>query len=162
MDIDEQKFEKVKKEAKDFYDKICAVRCPYLKEDVHFNEEGFGHLLSKSWNRGRSKIEQYIRLRLLPKVVEIIKISHTLQEFEENQMFVRQKINSRWENRFKIVRYYVFIALIKEHNIRFKIIVKQIEGGVPFFWSVYPSWRTETTSNGGKRKVFYSGNLEED
>ncbi len=162
MEFDIEKFEKVKKEAKEYYDKLGVIRCPYLKMDVHFNEEGFGHLLSKSWNRGRSSREQYIRLKILPKVVETIKIAHTLQEFDERKIFARQKINSRWENRLKIVKYYVFIALLREYEFRMKIIIKQIEGAQPFFWSVYPSWETTKDINGNKKKIFYSGNLEED
>jgi len=78
-------------------------------------------------------------LRILPKVVDIIKYSHTLQEYNEVKIFVRQKINSRWEKMFKTVRYFVFIALLVEQNFRLKIVVKEIEGGQPFFWSVYPS-----------------------
>lgn len=147
---------------KEYYRRIGAVRCPYLKTNVHFNSEGFGHLLSRSWNRGRSTAEQYIRLRLIPKVVEIIRIANTLQEYDQREMFVRQQINSRWENREKVVHYYVFIALLIEHGLRFKIIIKQIEGGEPFFWSVYPSWRVEKNVANNKKKIFYNGNLEED
>jgi len=160
--IDIEKFEELKKKIKEYYDKLDVVTCPYLKRDVNFNEEGFSRLLSKSWNRGRSTIEQYTRLRILPKVVEIIKISHTLQEFDERNIFVRQKINSRWEKRLKTVRYYVFIAFLKEYNFRLKIIIKEIEGGQPFFWSVYPSWKVIKNINKKNKKIFYSGNLEED
>ena len=71
--------------------------------------------------------------------MDIIKYSHTLQEYNEVKIFVRQKINSRWEKMFKTVRYFVFIALLVEQNFRLKIVVKEIEGGQPFFWSVYPS-----------------------
>lgn len=162
FDFDREKFERIKKEAKEYYDKLGTVKCPYLKAEVHFSEEGFGHLLSKSWNRGRSLTEQYTRLRILPKVIEIIKITHTLQEFDERKIFVRQKINSRWEKRLKIVKYYVFVVFLKEQDFRLKIIIKEIEGGQPFFWSVYPSWKIIKDNNGNKRKVFYSGNLEED
>jgi hypothetical protein len=162
MDFDLEKFEKIKKEAKEYYDKLGTVKCPYLNAEVHFNEEGFSHLLSKSWNRGRSLIEQYTRLRILSKVIEIIKIAYTLQEFDERKFFVRQKINSRWEKRFKIIKYYVFVVLLKEHNLRLKIVVKEIEGSQPFFWSVYPCWKIAKDTNGDKKKVFYSGNLEED
>ena len=56
----------------------------------------------------------------------------------------------------------MFIAFLKDHGLRLKIVVKEIEGGQPFFWSVYPSWRIESDGQGGKRKVFYAGNLEED
>jgi len=162
MEFDIEKFEKVKKEAKKYYDKLGTVMCPYLKVNIHFNEEGFGHLLSKSWNRGRSLSEQYTRLKIFPKVIEIIRIAHTLQEFDERKIFVRQKINSRWEKRLKTVKYYVFVALLKEIGFRLKIIIKEIEGGQPFFWSVYPSWRITKDNNGNKRKIFYSGNLEEE
>lgn len=162
MEIDDEKFEKIKGEAKEFYRQLDKVRCPYLDTEINFNSEGFEHLLTKSWNRGRSHVEQYMRLRLLPKVVEIIKKSHTLQEYDERKIFVRQKINSRWEKHAKNVKYYVFISLIIEKGIRFKIIIKHIEGGEPFFWSIYPSWRIEKDSNGNKKKISYTGNLEED
>jgi hypothetical protein len=163
MEIEEGRFNKVKNESREFYDKIGTVECPYLKRKIHFNEEGFGHLLSKSWNKGRSLVEQYTRLRIFPKVVRIIKITQTLQEFDERKFFVRQKINSRWEKRLKTVRYYVFTAILgSEYNFRVKIVIKEIEGGQPFFWSVYPSWKTIVDINGDRKKIFFSGNLEND
>ena len=162
MEVDNIKFDKTKSEAKDYYGKLDQVKCPYLQKDVHFNEEGFSHLLSKAWNCGRSQSEQYIRLRILPKVVDVVKLSHTLQEYDERKLFVRQKTNSRWEKTLKTVRYYVFISLLKDHDLRLKVVVKEIEGGQPFFWSVYPSWKVAMCADGIKKKIFYSGNLEED
>ncbi|MFH1292029.1 MAG: hypothetical protein ABIH87_02435 [bacterium] len=162
MKIDRIKFENVKNEAKQYYNSLDSVYCPYLKKEIQFNKKGFEHILSKSWNRGRSTIEQYTRLRLLPKVVDIIKISHTLQEYDERNMMVKQKINSRWEKRPKLIKYYVFILIIISAGIRFKIVVKEIDGGLPFFWSIYPSWRQEIDGNGGKKKIFYTGDLEDD
>ncbi len=149
-------------ESKAYYDNLNSIYCPYLKQKINFNREGFEHLLTKSWNRGRSEKEQYIRLRLLPKVVDILKISHTLQEYDERSAFVRRKINSRWEKVYKRVYYYVFISTIIKHRIRFKIVVKLIEGGEPFFWSIYPSWYIEKDSSGNNKKKFYSGDLEND
>lgn len=162
MEILDEKFEEVKRNAKNFYNNLNGIKCPYLNKKVQFNAEGFEHLLSKSWNRGRARSEQYIRLRLLPKVVEVIAKSHTLQEYDERNMFIRQKVNSRWEKRLKTVRYYIFIALIVRQSVKFKVVVKEIEGGLPFFWSIYPSWKVETDDSGNKKKIFYSGNLEED
>lgn len=162
IEIDDEKFAKVRKEMADFYQSIEPVWCPYLQTKVHFNSEGFEHLLFKSWNRTRKQVEQYVRLRLLPVAVKIIQKSHTLQEYDERRMFVRQKINSRWEQRAKLVRYYVFIAIETTKNVRLKVVVKEIEGGEKFFWSLYPSWRVATNTNGQQRKVFYSGNLETD
>lgn len=160
MEIDPLKFAKVKTETEEFYKSIGQVKCPYLDDVVHFNAEGFEHLLFKAWNKTRSNAEQYTRLRLLPLVPEIIKKSHTLQEFDERKLFVRQKINSLWGQRMKTVRYYVFVAIVK--NLRLKVVVKEIEGGAKFFYSLYPSWRVVDDGNGNQRKVFYTGNLEED
>ena len=162
MKENEEKLTKAKKESKEFYSKIGEVYCTYLKEKVRFNDKGFNHILMKSWNRGRSDLEQYTRLRLLPKVVEIIKKSTTLQEYDERKMMVRQKINSRWEERLKKVRYFVFISLYPDAGVRLKVIVKHVEGGEPYFWSVYPSWKIDRKQNGQNKKIFYKGNLEED
>lgn len=162
IEIDDEKFEKVRKEAEEHYQSIGTVRCPYLQGEVHFNSEGFEHLLFKTWNRTRKQVEQYVRLKLLPIAVKIIQKSHTLQEYDERRMFVRQKINSRWEQRAKLVRYYVFIAIDTTRNVRLKAVVKEIAGGEKFFWSLYPSWRVATDSAGQQRKVFYSGDLETD
>jgi len=158
MEIDDKKLEELKQKAKQEYEKIGKVWCPCLEDHVHFNNEGFEHLLFKTWNRGRSELEQYTRLRLLSLVPKIIAKSHTLQEYDERKIFVRQKINSRWEQRAKMVRYYVFIAIIK--TVRLKIIIKEIEGGEKFFYSLYPTWKK--TKDDPKKKIFYSGNLEED
>ncbi|TSA46253.1 hypothetical protein D4R52_00885 [bacterium] len=158
MEISEEKFGQIREQAEEFYKSIGVIKCPYLEDDVHFNVEGFEHLLFKAWNKSRTRAEQYTRLRLLQLVPAVIKKSHTLQEFDERKLFVRQKINSRWENRMKTVRYFVFVAIVK--NIRLKVVVKEIEGGVKFFYSLYPSWRVVTESDGQQRKVFYSGDLE--
>ena len=162
MEIDDEQFEKVKTRAEAYYKTIGKIRCPYLKTDVHFNAEGFEHLLSKSWNRGRWRTEQYTRMRLLPLAVKVVGKTTTLQEFDERKIFVRQKTNSRWERRLKPVVYYVFIAVVRGHNIRLKVIVKEIGGGVRFFHSLYPSWKVKGDSDGNNRKIFYSGNPEED
>lgn len=161
MTIDDGKLKNTRDEAKEFYSTIGKIKCPYLNKEVSFNNEGFEHLLTRKWNCGRSSVEQYTRLRLLPKAVEVVKKSHTLQEYNKRKIFVRQKINSRWEKRLKNVEYFVFIALYPGAGVRFKVIVKCIEGGEPFFWGVYPSWK-KVVSNGNSQKIMYTGNLEED
>lgn len=75
-------------------------------------------------------------------------------------MFVRQKINSRWEKRPKNVCYYVFVAIVRNFKARVKVVVKQIEGAEPIFYSIYPSWKIENHS-GQDKKIYYSGNLED-
>ncbi|MBI4994483.1 hypothetical protein HZC21_02455 [Candidatus Peregrinibacteria bacterium] len=160
MDISEEKFETVRKRAEEEYVRIGTVRCPYLQDEVHFNRVGFEHLLFKEWNKTRSRIEQYVRLKLLKLAPLVLSKSHTLQEYDERRMFVRQKINTRWESRVKLVRYYVFVAII--NDARIKIIVKEIEGGSKIFYSLYPSWKVVVDVNGEKKKRFFTGDPETD
>lgn len=159
MEIDDQKFNLVRSKAEEEYNKIGTIKCPYLNDLVHFNTIGFEHLLFKEWNKTRTRIEQYTRLRLLKLAPQIIAKSHTLQDYDERKLFVRQKINSRWEQRMKLVKYYGFVAIV--NNARIKIIIKEIEGGAKIFYSLYPSWR-EVNESGVKKKMLYTGNLETD
>jgi len=160
--IEEGKLNNQKKETEKIYRSISKIFCPYLKVNVHFNLLGFEHLLKKSWNRGRSTLEQYTRLKLFLAVPKILSICHTLQEYDEREILVREKTNSNWLLRKKKVYYFVFIALLREQNVRFKIVVKQIEGGEKFFWSIYPSWSTKLDKSGNYHRHLYFGNLEED
>lgn len=160
METDNEKFNRIREEAEQYYKSLGKIWCPYLKDYVHFSAEGFQHLLFKSWNRSRTRQEQYTRLKLLRLAPKVIAQSHTLQEYDERKLFVRQKINARWEKRMKGVTYYVFIAIVGDR--RLKIIIKEIEGGVKFFYSLYPSWRVAREGNGQYRKIFYFGNLEMD
>lgn len=161
MAITKEEFERVKNEARGYYLGIGCVVCPYLKQEVYFNNEGFEHIQTKAWNRGRSETEQYTRMRLLPKAVEVVRSSHLIQEYNSEDQEIRQKINSKWQKRKKNVKYYVFIAVFIKSGLRMKVVVKHVEGGRPYFWTAYPSWRV-TKIAGCKRKVFYKGNLEED
>jgi hypothetical protein len=68
--VTEEKFEKVKLQAEQEYKEIGKVKCPYFNDYVHFNTEGFDHILFKSWNKPRLREEQYVRLKLLPLTIK--------------------------------------------------------------------------------------------
>jgi hypothetical protein len=159
MEIDKNIFGRIKKEAENNYRKIGSIYCPYLKDDVSFNNKGLDHIKLKEWDKARLLSDQYLRLKFLKLVPLIIKDSHTLQEYSEQRRLERQKINSRWEKRLVTVRYYGFVAIVKE--IKIKVIVKEIEGGKPFFWSVIPFWKREKDPLLRQtKKVFCDGDLE--
>lgn len=157
--IDDKKFEKIKRTAEEDYKKIGKVRCPYLNTEVHFNTEGFEHILYKKWDTPRSKQEQYTRLKLLPLAVKVIAQSHTLQEYNEQKAFIRVQSNSKWNKELKLIRYYVFMAII--NNALIKVVVREIEGRNKNFYSIIPKWRTET-KEGERKRILYTGNPEED
>ena len=152
-------FEKVRREAEEQYQMLDDVLCPYLKTLVGFNAKGLDHIKMKSWNRARVTSDQYLRLKFLKWAPTIITLSHTLQEIKQTRSLERQKINSRWERRMISVTYYGFIAIL--HDVRVKVIVKEIEGSKPFFWSIIPFWKTRRDPISGEiKKIFHEGDLE--
>lgn len=158
MEIDPEKFIKIKLDAETFYKAIDEVYCPYFKENIAFNAKGLDHIKFKDWNKARSIEDQYLRLKFLYLSSEIIKKSNTLQEFRKIKNFDRQKINSRWEKRLVNVNYYAFIAIVD--SIRLKIIIKEIEGGKKNFWSICPHWKQKRNIDGKIEKVLHEGDLE--
>lgn len=159
MEVDLEKFNKAKEEAEEFYKNIGEVYCPYLKDKVSFNAKGLDHIKFKDWNKTRLALEQYMRLKLLKLAPDIIKSSHTLQEFYETNRMERQKINSQWGRRMIRVKYYGFVAVIK--NTRVKIIIKEIEGSQNFFWSIIPFWKNRKDEFSNKiKRILHEGDLE--
>lgn len=155
MKTNKDNFEKIKKEAEKFYKSVNNVRCPYFNEKINFNSKGLDHIKFNGWNRGRLICDQYTRLKLIRLAPEVIRKSHTIQGFSETKIFERKKINSRWEKILSNVCFYEFVAIIDDKRIR--IIVKQIEGGEKFFWSIIPFWKKD---NNHRRKMCYGKDLE--
>jgi hypothetical protein len=130
--------------------------------EIHFNIiRGLEHLKFKRRGITRSEQDQYTRFKLLDLAPQILKLSRTLQGYQETKGFERVRIHGRTENRLVRVRYYEFIAILKE--VRLKVIIKQIDNGERFFWSLIPFWRAK--KQGQTREVsrkLYEGNPEED
>jgi hypothetical protein len=98
-----------------------------------------------------------MRFKLIHLAPEVVKLSHTLQGILETKRFEKIKMHSRMDTILKPVNYYEFMALIKRNRV--KVIIKQIDGGQRFFWSIIPFWgmNQETMS-----RIFHSGTPEED
>ena len=105
----------------------------------------------KKWNRSRLRKDQYVRFKLLHLAPEILRQSHTLQGIHRGGELVNVKVNSRWVKKLKKVEYFEFIAILK--GSRSRVIVKRIEGGECFFWSLIPYWRQNEFG-----KVMHEGN----
>ena len=78
MEIGQEEFDNIKKEAEESYKKIDEVYCPYFQKNISFNIKGLNHIKFKSWNRTRLIKDQYLRLKFLYLAPEVIKKSHTL------------------------------------------------------------------------------------
>jgi hypothetical protein len=61
------------------------------------------------------------------------------------------------------VKFYGFVAITNMDSngmIRIKIIVKEIEGGEPYFWSIIPFWKCKKDPILEQtKKVFHDGDL---
>lgn len=127
------------------YKKIKPAVCPYLKQKVVFNSKGFWHMIYKARNKKRDLRSQKLRFYLLETAVKLIRLTTTLQEYEEVK---RRRIE-----------YYGFIAIINGWKI--KVIVKKVGRGRPFFWSVIPNWVTRKRAD-KKIKILFKGDMERD
>lgn len=157
MEFDIEKFNKIKEKAEDFYKTIGEIYCPYLKEKIKFNAKGLEHIKFKARNKARSRNDQYMRFKLIHLAPEVIKLSHTVQGLNVIRNFELQKINSRWDRILKDVCYYEFVAVINKARVR--VIIKQIDSGQNFFWSIIPFWRMNKEL---KKRMLHNGNPEID
>jgi len=129
-------YEQAKNKTYREYKKIDKIYCPYFKTDVVFNSKGFWHIVYTARNKKRDGKTQELRFRLLDKAVKILKITTTLQEYEQNAK----------------ICYYGFIAII--NNWKLKVIIKKQGNGQLYFWSVIPNWRTRGRADKKIRELF--------
>ncbi len=137
-----EEFEGIKLKGEDVYRNINEVYCPYFKEKISFNSEGMEHLKFKSREQPRLEQDQYMRFKLIHLAPEILKSSGTLQGIQETKKFERIRMNSRTDMVLKPVNYFQFVAIIKRNRV--KVVVKQIDYGNKFFWSIIPFWGMDT------------------
>jgi len=154
---DDQDFERVRTDAEEFYETIGEIHCPYFGEKVAFNSSGLKHLKFKSDKVARARSEQYVRLKLLTLAPKVLFWSRTVQGIWETKHFERIRIHSRTDTILKSVSYYEFIAVLD--STRVKVIVKQIEDGQGFFWSIIPYWKIDSLNS---RRILHSGSPEND
>ncbi len=161
MEFSIEKFNRVKRDAEEFYNTVGSVHCPYFGEDVYFNAKGLDHLIFKGYNRTRLIQDQFSRLRHLKLVPEILRNSKTLQGYYHTQRIERIRRNEKWEKVMRIVNYYEFISVMESHGskVRVKIVVKQIDGSEKHFLSIIPFWGTNKSTG---ERILHSGNLEND
>lgn len=136
--------------AKSFYDKIGDIFCPYFKEKVHFGYLGWRHLFFKG-KKGRSKLDQFMRLKLLDISPKVISQSHTLQELEHLTRIV--------DNQPKKVMFSGFIAIFESKKV--KVILRKVGNGKLEFYSLIPFWQT-TIHGDIKFMDLATGDLEND
>lgn len=144
-----EEFAERKQKAKDLYSKISSVYCPYFKEKIVFNSDGFHHL-QFSARREREKSSQLLKFRLLPLAIDTLRSAGTVQELR-TLLGPVGKVSSKGEIPLKHIAYFGFIAILKDIKVR--VIVRKAGAGNYHFWSVMP----DTKIQKGKQKLFSEG-----
>ena len=150
-EIREQDFVRTKDIAERLYKEIKEVHCPYFLGKVTFNAKGLEHLKFKQKNHARIREDQFMRLKLLKYAPEILKLSKTVQGISEQKVFEFNRKNHRNEHLLVNTMFYEFVAVIDHTRVR--IIVKEPDGMLRYFWSIVPFWKVD--KNTGKRKLHY-------
>lgn len=118
----ENNYEKIKREAKTFYDSIGHIWCPALHSEVLFTRAGFQHLIRRK-DIQRPKSEQKRRFALLKHVVRI------LESPEATSSSYVKELNGRQ------VTFHAFKERCLEEIVT--VVVRQDEGKQMHFLSVY-------------------------
>jgi hypothetical protein len=135
-----EEYQSIRNSTQNFYNQKQYIRCPALNNEmVHFTSEGFNHLVYKNDRNERDKGIQIMKFKLLPRAVEIIGLSTTYQEYDENIKDIRKKKHKKIVCESAVVKYWGLVAVIR--NTRVKVIIRQIGNGQKHFWSVIPAWK---------------------
>ena len=136
--MEQNKLKEVIEKAKMIYPLQGQIRCPYFHDDVVLTSDGFNHLQFKGNRMPRNTDEQILKLTLLPKALDIIKHTGTLQEYRNGI----EKIGNKGVDGFyrtKNVEYWGFHAIVgKDYLRKIVVILKRIGDGKIIFWSVMP------------------------
>ncbi|MEI6304623.1 MAG: hypothetical protein WCP09_01215 [Candidatus Taylorbacteria bacterium] len=151
----QEEFDVAKTTGEALYKTFVSVYCPYFKERVSFNSKGLEHLRLKSRNKARLPADQFMRFKLIKLAPLILVSSGTLQGIWQTNKFEPKRMHSRTENVLSLVNYYEFTAVIKRDRV--KIIVKQVDNGEMYFWSLIPFWGMNTEY---MERILHDGDLE--
>ena len=149
-------FDKVRESAEAWYATVSEVHCPYLERKVAFNHKGIAHIKFKRDGIIRHRADQYVRLKHIRYAQRILERSRTLQDYRKGRGVELSKDEHGKYVAIQQVTYHCFIAIVVHESEmkRFKVVVKQVGNGQPYFWSIIPFW--------SKKWHVQPGNLEED
>ena len=134
-------YEKLKEDAQRFYNSIGSAFSPVFNQKIHFNAEGFNHIVFKHAHSERERPSQILRFKLLPLALKLVKTSTTYQEFEETMKEFDVKSYKKKVKKSMPVSYWGIIAIVDGRKI--KVIIRKIgENGAMHFLSVVPAWIT--------------------
>lgn len=152
-------YEKIRKDAEQYYRSLAEITCPALQETVFFSSGGFNHIVYKNHRNERDRSSQIMRFKLLARAEHLIRLTTTYQEHEETIQQVHVKKHKQKVCIAKPVHYWGLIAIIDNRKI--KVILRKVGNGHLCFWSIVPAWVTNKIRD-QKYISTMKGNPEED
>ncbi|MDP2690850.1 MAG: hypothetical protein Q8O95_00380 [bacterium] len=157
--VKEDEYVWAKKIAYDFFQENPIIRSAVFG-NITLNADGFTHLIAKDLRHKRNQKNQMKRFELLKYLKPVLEGMKYYQEYLERKQAVKVKRNKTIFLEFRVVKYWAFVAVIKD-RIRIKVILKKIGDGTIIFWSIVPSWKLRGYKE-FRKVVLSNGNLEED
>jgi hypothetical protein len=152
MEPDAEYFNARKEKARVIFSAQKTIRNPYFQTDVILNSDGFHHL-QFSARRERNKREQLLKFRLLPLGLEIIRKSGTIQEYRRLLTPIGKPSARDGSVPMKEVEYWGLVAIVGEHKIKVRAVLRRVGDGNITFWSVMPYSKIKN----GQQKMFTAG-----
>ncbi len=118
-------------EVKTSYEGIGRVFCPILNSYIHFNSEGFNHLIYKSNRKKRNVKEQLYKLRLFKLVIPAIKNSKVIEEWR----FMGETGNPN------DIQFYAITHKCGKKPVPIRVIIKRAGDGEFNYHSVMGFWK---------------------
>ena len=134
-----------KNKSKEIFQKYKQIYCPYFKQNIILNSDGFHHLRF-SCRSERSKKEQLLKFNLLPLAIGIIKKSGTLQEYRKKLSPIGKRSQKENMTICKIIEYWSFVAINNNKTMKIRVVLRRIGNGNIIFWSVMPAMKLKTNT----------------
>lgn len=149
--------EKIEK-ARRLYNSQKKIYCPYFKQDVILNSDGFHHLRYSARSE-RSKEAQLLKFNLLPLALPIIKSSGTIQEYRKCLIASGKTSVRDGLTLMKIAEYWGLAAIVgRDNDAKVRVIIRRVGDGNIVFWSVMPDIKFKPA---GGQKLYTTG-IEDD
>ena len=152
MEIDHVYFKERKNKARAIFDAQREIYCPYFQMKVILNSDGFHHL-QFSARREREKKSQLLKFNLLPLALDIIRKAGTIQEYRKILTPIGKPSSRDGSTPMKDVEYWGLVAIVREQNIKVRVVLRRVGTGNVTFWSVMPDAKFKN----GKQKLAHEG-----
>lgn len=156
MDVDPTYFKERKERAREIYDAQREIYCPYFQTKIVLNSDGFHHL-QFSARREREKKVQLLKFSLLPLALDVVRKSGTIQEYRKLLTPVGKASSRDGSVSMKEVEYWGLTAIVRDQNVKVRVVLRRVGTGNVTFWSVMPDVKFKN----GKQKLA-SENIEDE